>query len=194
MAEEQPAAPSAARPRRLSPRWLIRAWMALEDLAVRLGAAILPLSPATLRRLVRFGTAGVASTGTYIGLAVLLVEGAASDETLAAAIAFPVSVLVSFFGQALAFNSTPKGVTFLRFLVITCGSWALSVGWMELATQMGLHYGIALAVIVVAVPIANFIGYSLFVFADRSVDGPAPPPPQPPAGAGAPAKGSAPKD
>ncbi len=180
MAEEQPTVSPAPRAGRPPPRWLVRAWMALEDLGVRLGGAILPLSPATLRRLVRFGTAGVASTGTYIGLAVLLVEGLATDETLAAAIAFPVSVLVSFFGQALAFNSTPQGVTFLRFLVITCGTWALSVGWMEAATQWGIHYGIALAVIVVAVPIANFIGYSLFVFADRSPDGGPPAKPHPP--------------
>lgn len=142
--------------------------MVLETLGVRIAGALLPLSESTLRRLIRFGTAGVVATAVFVGATLLLVEGLAADETLAAAIAFPLSVIVSFFGQALAFDSRPHGRGFARFLLVTVSTWLLSVAWMEIATGQGLHYGVALMVTVVTVPILNFLGYHFVVFADQS--------------------------
>jgi putative flippase GtrA len=122
----------------------------------------------TRHRIVRYAMVGVLVAATYVGLAALLRMTTPLSAPLASAIAFACAVVV----QYVAHSRYTFGVEATNWLqaarfVTTVGlGFVLStafVGW--LAPRWGICELCALLVVVIVLPIVNYLIFLLWVFA-----------------------------
>lgn len=121
-------------------------------------------------RLIRFGIVGVAATLTHVLVLTGLVELLGADPRLANLAAFAVAVPVSYVGHYYwSFGSShPHGETMLRFVVVAAASLVSSQGLMLLALDVaGAGYGVGIALMVVVMPLVNFLVQQALVFRRR---------------------------
>lgn len=122
-------------------------------------------------RLVRFGIVGVAATVTHVTTLTALVELLGVDPHVANFLGFVVAVPVSYLGHYYwSFASThAHGETLLRFVIVAVASLVTSQGLMILAVDgLGAGYGVGIVLMVVVMPLVNFVVQQVLVFRRRS--------------------------
>lgn len=121
-----------------------------------------------LARIIRFGIVGVLATAVHVGTVMLLVENRwLPDPLMANVVAFSCAVLVSFFGHSRwTFGQRRQDLPqFLRFLATTLLALGLNQLIMGVSTRMlGLDYRLAMALIVVLVPLFTYALARSWVF------------------------------
>lgn len=137
-----------------------------EALFVRLAGLLFKMPAGTAVQAYRFLFSGTISAACYSLAAVLLVELGGWPPIPAIAAAFVVGTLVSYMLNALwSFQTKMTGTLMMKFFVITLIGFALNQAITYLITAvLDWHYGIALFVTLVLVPIFNFLGHKLWTF------------------------------
>ena len=119
-----------------------------------------------LPRVLRFFLIGATSTGSYIVLA-LAGEALGLPVALASVGAYAVTIPLSYFGHRhLTFGSDrPHREAASRFLALNLFGIGLSIAapWL-LCDRLGLPAAVGVFSVAVLVPLASFVGQSLFVF------------------------------
>ena len=113
-----------------------------------------------LRQLSRFGIVGILATVVHVGVGLGLHDGAGLNPLLANLVAFLCALCISFFGQTqLTFpDSTADARAFLRFITVSVSVLGLNqlIVWV-VTSFLGRPYWLALAVIIVSVPMVTFV-------------------------------------
>jgi putative flippase GtrA len=118
-------------------------------------------------RLFRFGLTGVVATTVYATVSLLAIEAFGAAPVAGSILGYAAATGVSFYGHSLfSFQvRLDHGTALRRFLLLAVASFVLSTGLMWLiADNMGLSHRIAVAVIVIVIPINNYISSRFWVF------------------------------
>ncbi len=120
-----------------------------------------------LGRIIRFGFVGIAATVVYVGSSFAGIEVFGVPPVAASVLGQVLSTFVSYFGHAVfSFRVEPSHQLYLmRFLLISVLTFALNiiVTWL-IADALGLSPRIAIAVVTVLIPIANYLANRFWVF------------------------------
>lgn len=118
-----------------------------------------------LRKLARFGVAGVMATLVHIAVAVACVDGAGFPPVLSNGMAFLVANVFSYFVHTYwSFAHQPKPKSFVRFFAVSLmglGS-ALLISWA--VQQQGMHYLYGIAFTIVALPAITFSLHNFWTY------------------------------
>jgi putative flippase GtrA len=131
--------------------------------------AMLHLRPllVELGRMVRFGVVGVFATLVYVAVAGPANEVFGILPVIASLLGVTASIGVSYFGHLFfSFRVEPNHRDFLwRFLLIAALSFGLSAGatWL-IANVMQLSPRLAIATVIVVIPIVNYVCNRYWVF------------------------------
>lgn len=133
------------------------------------GILIDSLGRAQLLRLVRFAAVGLSSSLLYGLLASLLLHFHAG-LLLAHCTAYALAIPYSYFAQrGFTFRSSHAHmVSFPRFLLTNAVSFLLSTGIVAAATALQLRAAVAIAAVIIIVPLLNYLCMSAWVFPDRT--------------------------
>ena len=130
----------------------------------------------TLGEMVRFGVIGVVATFVHVGMVVLLVELPGVEPVWANVLAFLTALPVSYFGN---FHWTfaaegQHGRRVPRFVFTQTLGFASSQTIMFVVVEvMSLHYGIALAAVLMTVPMMSYLLSRGWVFSPAAPGKPA---------------------
>ena len=127
------------------------------------------MAPDLARQLIRFGVVGLGATAAYVGVMALMVDLLGRSILLGAFCAFVVATAVSYVGNALwSFGGALTASTAIKFWLITTIGLCLNLAIAWVLERMGAHYLVVSLVIVIVVPLFNFIGHRLVTFGGRS--------------------------
>ena len=130
----------------------------------------------TLGEMFRFGVIGVVATAVHVGMVVFLVEVPRLTPVWANVFAFLTALPVSYFGN---FHWTfaaegQHGRRVPRFVFTQTLGFASSQTIMFVVVEvMRLYYGIALAAVVMTVPLMSFLLSRMWVFSQAQPGKPA---------------------
>jgi putative flippase GtrA len=114
-------------------------------------------------QLLIFALVGIAATGTHYLVALLVHQRTGLNLYLASLAGYCSAVVISFAGHAFwTFQVKPQRRIFLRFLVVSASAFLVSEAL--LAASTGLSPAIALAVVVLVIPVLSFLFNKLWVY------------------------------
>lgn len=119
-----------------------------------------------LGRAVRFGFVGLLATLVYACATVLAVEALRLSPIPASIVGVATAAAVSYFGHALySFSVKPSRFYLWRFLLIAALTLGLNIGvtWL-LTAVLGLSYRISVGVVMVLIPVTNYLCNRFWVF------------------------------
>jgi putative flippase GtrA len=147
---------------------ILALWTWGENLGVRI-LGWFGCSPALARQMIRFGFVGVWASATYIGMMALMCDVLGTSIVFAAFCAFVVATAMSFAGNALwTFGAQPTAGNAAKFLTVTLMGLVLNLSIAWVMERMGAGYLMVSLVILLTVPLFNFIGHRLVTFGGRS--------------------------
>jgi putative flippase GtrA len=121
-----------------------------------------------LVKLLSYGLIGVIGTLIHFSILVLLVELFHLEPVLSSSIGFIVTVIVSFYlNRRFTFRtkSSNTTVTFIKYTVVSCSGFILNSAIMYCSVHiLSLHYSIAQVIVVVLLPISNFLLNNYWTF------------------------------
>lgn len=121
-------------------------------------------------QVVRFGISGLSSTVVYFVVTIALVQLAQMEPITASVVGYAVSLVFSYLLQSrFTFRVTSdSGAQMVKFLVTSLFGFAVSYGSMRYFTgTLGLPYFVGALVVCVVLPVANFLIFKRWVFAER---------------------------
>lgn len=144
--------------------WAIVNWG--ENLFVTLSRLLLKMPADTAVQAYRFLFAGVISAAAFMATLTASVEWLHMSPVLANIPAFIIGTAVSYLiNTHWSFETEMSGETLFRFSVVTMIGFGLNLGLMYLMHDvLAWHYLIAGFIILVIVPIFNFIGHKIWTF------------------------------
>jgi len=130
------------------------------------------ISVELLKQLFAFGLVGVVATGVHYGVALTLTELFSVSIYLANLVGFCSAVLVSLLGHStLTFKASLNPTIVKRFVFVALAALAVSETVLALLQNFfALHHRIALAIVVMIIPIATFVINKFWVYADCRLD------------------------
>lgn len=120
---------------------------------------------ALLRRLIRFGVAGVMSTLVHVTVAVACVEEAGLPPVVSNGLAFLVANVFSYFVHTYwSFSHQPRRKSFFRFFIVSLAGLgsALLISWA--VEHHGMHYLYGIALTIVALPAITFALHNFWTY------------------------------
>ncbi len=120
-----------------------------------------------LRQAARFAVVGGAATATHLCVGLVLAESLGVAPFWANLCAFAAAVLVSYFGNLVwTFGMASEGVGRLpRFVALAlCGLAVNQAIVFAAVTLAGWNYRVALAIVLLVVPILTYLGSRQWVF------------------------------
>lgn len=124
---------------------------------------------AQMLKLVRFGAVGLSSSLLYGLLASLLLRmhvGLVIAHCIAYALAIPYSYVAQ---RGFTFRSSHSHLISLpRFLLTNVLSFLLSTGIVAMATAVQLPAAVAIATVIIVVPLINYLCMNAWVFPNRT--------------------------
>ena len=120
-----------------------------------------------LRQAARFAVVGGAATATHLAVGLLLAEGLGMAPFWANFLAFSAAVFVSYFGNLIwTFDMAAAGFGRLpRFVVVSlCGLAANQAIVFATVTMAGWSYRVALAIVLLVVPVLTYLANRQWVF------------------------------
>jgi putative flippase GtrA len=119
-------------------------------------------------KLFSYGIIGLVGTLTHFSILVLLVELFHLEPVISSSIGFIVTVIVSFYlNRRFTFRtkSNQTTTTFIKYSVVSCSGFILNSAIMYSSVHIfSLHYSIAQAIVVVVLPISNFLLNNFWTF------------------------------
>jgi len=130
----------------------------------------LPSLIAEIRRLVRFGTVGLAATATFVAISWALVRFGETSIVFANAAAYVVSATVSYLGH-LHFTfgvAVDHRQQLSRFLIVAGVSFCLTllVTWV-VTHPLGAPHWVSIVAVIALIPIVNYVLNRQWVFVHR---------------------------
>lgn len=139
-----------------------RVWPSTQEVPAREAS---PPGKDLLKRAFRFGVVGVVSSLFYVLTMAAMVDGLGTSATLGAFAAFLVGTAISYAGNTVwSFEARASAGNAGRFLAVTLVGLGLNmlIAWgLEAA---GFHYLLIALVILVVVPVFNFIGHHSWTY------------------------------
>lgn len=123
-----------------------------------------------LRELFAYGIVAIFVSAIYFVLAICLVEKFNINSTLASVLSYVASFILSFFfNHHWVFKSNKnQSETFARFLIVSAFCLCLTTAIMFLVVNViELPYKFALAIVMVVIPLHNYLLNSLWAFKKR---------------------------
>ncbi|WP_163859754.1 GtrA family protein [Paenibacillus elgii] len=124
----------------------------------------------TLRLLFRYGIVGLLGTALHFAALFVLVEAAKLHPVLASALGFVLVLLVSYaLNRRWTFQASASGWKPLaKYTVVSVTGLLLNIGLMYLAVdRLHWHYAVGQCLVVVAVPISNFLFNYYWTFREK---------------------------
>jgi putative flippase GtrA len=118
-------------------------------------------------RIIRFGIVGVGAALVYAAVTALAVESGVASPVVASVAGHLVAGLISYFGHLhFSFAVNPDHQVFAwRFVVIALITIAMNVGvTFLLTTVLGMSYRVAVLVVMVLIPLTNYLCNRFWVF------------------------------
>ena len=101
----------------------------------------------------------------YIGTMAFMVDVMSTSATAGAVVAFIVGTIVSYLGNSLyTFDVALNGIAMIRFVVVVLFGLISNVGIAWLLEGLGFHHLLISLVILVIVPVQNFILHEIWTF------------------------------
>jgi putative flippase GtrA len=124
---------------------------------------------AQVLKLVRFGAVGLSSSLLY-GLLVSALLRVHDGLIAVHCVAYALAIPYSYFAQrGFTFRSSRSHkVSFPRFLLTNIFSFLLSTGIVAMAAALRLPAAIAVAAVIIIVPLINYLCLNAWVFPDRT--------------------------
>jgi putative flippase GtrA len=124
---------------------------------------------AQVLKLIRFGAVGLSSSLLY-GLLVSVLLRVHRGLLLVHCVAYALAIPYSYFAQrGLTFRSSRSHIdSFPRFVLTNLFSFLLSSAIVAMATALQLPAAIAIAAVIVTVPVVNYLCMNAWVFPDRN--------------------------
>lgn len=124
------------------------------------------LTPALLRRIVRFSFSGVLITLVHIASATAWVHWINASSGLANGFAFAVATAFSYCIHTLwSFSAQMEQRVFAKFIVVAVGGLGLSAGVGHLVQWLGFSYQYSIAAVVMVMPPYNFLAHHFWTYA-----------------------------
>ncbi|MCP8936947.1 GtrA family protein [Alsobacter sp. SYSU M60028] len=118
-----------------------------------------------LAKALRFGVVGVVSSFFYVGTMAACVDGFGTSATLGAVAAFLVGTAISYVGNTLwSFGAQASPGNAGRFLVVTLAGLGLNLALAWTLETAGLHYLVIALVILMIVPVFNFVCHNAWTY------------------------------
>jgi putative flippase GtrA len=121
-----------------------------------------------LVKLFSYGMIGLVGTLIHFSVLVFLVEVFHIEPVLSSSIGFIVTVIVSFYlNRRFTFRTTSSKTTvaFIKYTVVSCLGFILNSVIMYGSVHiLSLHYSIAQVIVVVLLPISNFLLNNFWTF------------------------------
>jgi putative flippase GtrA len=135
-----------------------------EELGIRILGS-LGISQVTSRQLIRFVLVGLFAALVYVAIMALVVDGFGGGVLLAAFLAFVIGTTVSFLGNAVwSFDASPTAGRALWFFTINTVGLCLNMLIAWFLHRLGIHYLLISLVVLIIVPMFNFVGHRLITF------------------------------
>lgn len=123
------------------------------------------MTSAHVRRLLRFGIAGVGSTVLHTLVALGLINGISTAPPWANGIAFCVATVFSYLVNTLwSFSAPLHGQNLRRFLIVSAIGFFLAMGLAWFAELVGWPPLGGIALVVCVVPAVSFLLHSLWTY------------------------------
>jgi putative flippase GtrA len=117
----------------------------------------------------RFLIVGIVSSASYAGTMKLAVDGLGESVVIGAFAAFAVGTLISYLGNTFwTFSAPMSGRTFSRFVVVVMLGLMLNLFIAVMLNYFEVHYLLITLVILVVVPVFNYICHALWTYADHA--------------------------
>ena len=122
--------------------------------------------PARYHEFIRFGLVGVANTAVHAGIVITLMEAFAPPAFVANGIAFVFANLMSYaLNSRFTFRTPVSFAGYRRFLAVSLVSLALTLLITSAVEYAGWHYGIGLMMVILVVPVLNYLVMKMWAFA-----------------------------
>lgn len=122
--------------------------------------------PARYHEFIRFGLVGVVNTAVHAGIVIALMETFAPPAFLANGVAFLFANLMSYFlNSKFTFKAALSVLNYLRFLLVSLVSLVLTLLITLVAEYLGWHYGVGLILVILIVPVLNYLVMKVWAFA-----------------------------
>jgi putative flippase GtrA len=122
--------------------------------------------PSKYHEFIRFGLVGVANTAVHAGIVIALMEAFVPPAFLANGIAFVFANLMSYaLNSRFTFRTPLSFLGYRRFLFVSLVSLALTLLITSVVEIVGWHYGVGLAMVILVVPVLNYLVMKVWAFA-----------------------------
>lgn len=124
--------------------------------------------PAKYHEFIRFGLVGVANTVVHAGIVIALMEAFAPPAFVANGVAFVFANLMSYaLNSRFTFRTALSFSGYRRFLAVSLVSLVLTLLITSAVEYLGWHYAVGLLMVILVVPVLNYIVMKLWAFAPR---------------------------
>ena len=114
---------------------------------------------------IRFGLVGVANTAVHAGIVIALMEAFAPLAFVANGVAFVFANLMSYaLNSRFTFKTPVSFLSYRRFLLVSLVSLALTLLITSLVEYLGWHYGVGLIMVILVVPVLNYLVMKIWAF------------------------------
>lgn len=119
------------------------------------------------KHLARFATTGIGATVLHIVIASYLIEQHLFKPNAANGCAFTVATLFSYLVNTYwSFSAAANIKNAYRFWITSVVGFIIAVSLTTIADVLSMHYLIGIAMVVVVVPLVNFVIHSNWTFKD----------------------------
>jgi putative flippase GtrA len=113
----------------------------------------------------RFAVVGIAVTLLHVAVAAGLIELARAHPALANGVAFIVANFVSYVANThWSFRARMSLERWRRFVGVSLVAWLLTLAISAAVAEAGGHYLLGIALVLVVVPLANYVGHRFYTY------------------------------
>jgi putative flippase GtrA len=126
------------------------------------------------KRLFKYGVVGLLGTLLHFGVLYVLVEAAFMNPIAASALGFILVLCISYLlNRRWTFEASTTGwIPLLKYTVVSCTGLLLNTLIMYISVDLlDWHYLIGQCLVVLAVPLSNFVFNSYWTFKNRTDTG-----------------------
>jgi putative flippase GtrA len=122
--------------------------------------------PAKFHEFIRFGLVGVANTVVHAGIVIALMEAFVPPAFVANGVAFVFANLMSYvLNSRFTFKTPLSFLGYRRFLLVSLVSLGLTLLITSVVECLGWHYSVGLIMVILLVPILNYMVMKIWAFA-----------------------------
>lgn len=122
--------------------------------------------PEKYHEFIRFALVGATNTAVHAGIVIMIMEVFSPPAAMANAVAFIFANMISYVLNSRFTFGTPISFTgYRRFLMVSLVTLVLTLLITTAVEYAGLHYGVGLAMVILIVPVLNYLVMKIWAFA-----------------------------